>query len=548
VRLNDLETANPDYIVVGGGPAGCVMAGRLSENPRVKVLLLEAGRDSDTPLVRLPVGSRFMVENEKWDWAWQTPPDPTLNGRHITWSAGKTLGGGSSIHGGVNIRCLPSDYDLWAEMIEEGTAWSYADLLPYFIGCESYEGGHDEYRGHSGPLAVSDIRDPHPLVEAFVAAGEDLGYERTDLNGKQPYGFAPSQGTQKDGRRFTAYDGYIRPHTGRPNLDICTNARVVRVRMENGVATGVEVSVGDTAVTVGAGREVIVSAGAIASANLLLKSGIGPADVLSAAGVPVALERNGVGRNLQEHGGLSLSRFIKGHWSLNSAQRPDRGARYMYQLLAKRRGPLAAPVVQGMGFVKTDPSLEFPDIQLHFLPFAYRMLPESTSALTAYMPKRAAVAIQATLCKPKVRGQVRITDADPLSAPAIDHQILGDPRDLETLVAASKLVTGIFKGPRFAGSVVENFNPSVDPSSEEGWEDFVRNNANGAYHHAGTCRMGRASDPDAVVDPSLRLIGAERLRVVDASVMPVVPSANTYIPTIAVAEKAADIVRSQDEQ
>lgn len=540
--LNDLESANPDYIVVGAGPAGCVMASRLSEDPSVKVLLLEAGRDSDSPLVRLPVGPRFMVTNQKWDWSWQTPPDPTLNGRRMTWSAGKVLGGGSSIHGQVNIRCLPSDYDEWAGIVGEGRVWSYADLLPYFIGCESYGGAQGEYRGDSGPLAVSDIKDLHPLAEAFVAAGEDLGYERTDLNGEQPYGFAPSQGTQKDGRRFTAYDGYIRPHRGRANLDVCTKARVLRVRMENGVATSVEVAMGGSTAAVGAAREVIVCAGAIASANLLMKSGVGPADVLGPAGVPVQVERNGVGRNLQEHSGLSLSRFIKGHWSLNSAQRPDRAVRYLYQLLVKHRGPFAAPVVQAMGFVKTDPSLDLPDVQLHFLPFAYRMLPESTSAITAYMPKRDAVAIQATLCKPKVRGQVRITDADPLSRPTIDHHLLGDQRDLETLIKASKLVTGILNGPRFADSVVENFNPELDPDTDEGWEEFVRNNTNGAYHHAGTCRMGRASDPEAVVDSSLRVIGAERLRVIDASVMPVVTSANTYIPTIAIAEKAADLV------
>lgn len=544
MRLSELESTNPDYIVVGAGPAGCVLAGRLTESPNVDVLLLEAGRDADSPIVRLPVGPRFMVESAKWDWSWQTPPDPTINGRRITWSAGKVLGGGSSIHGQVHIRCLPSDCDEWAELVGEGTSWSYDDLQRYFVGCETYEGAGGPARGYSGPLAVSDIRDPHPLGDAFIGAGEDLGYDRTDLNGAQPYGFGQSQGTQRGGRRFSAYDGYIRPHLGRRNLDVRTKARVVRVIVENGVATGVEIATGDTTIKVMAKREVIVAAGVIASANLLLKSGVGPAEVLRAAGVPVLVDRNGVGRNLQEHGGLSLSRFIKGHWSLNSAQRPDRAAKYLYQLLVQRRGPFAAPVVQAMGFVKTDPSLSLPDVQLHFLPFAYRMLQDSTSAITAYMPRRDAVAIQATLCKPKVRGQVRITDADLFSPPTIDHHLLGDQRDLDTLIAAAKLVIGIFNGPRFASSVVGNFNPDTDPDTDKAWEELVRSSTNGAYHHAGTCRMGRLSDPDAVVGPTLRVIGVGRLRVVDASVMPVVTSANTYIPTIAIAEKAADLIKA----
>jgi choline dehydrogenase len=545
VRLADAVSMNADYVIVGAGPAGCVLASRLSEDPATKVLLIEAGGSPDNFRVKLPIGPALMITRKRWDWGWETPPDPTMNGRHITWSAGKVVGGGSSIHGQVNMRCLPSDYDEWAEVIGQGSEWSYADMLPYLIKCEHYPGSGSPVRGKDGPLNVADMVDVHPLARAFVAAGQDMGYEATDLNGDRPVGFGLTQATQKDGRRFNAFDGYLRPHLNRPNLGILIGTRVIRVILEGGAATGVEVSVGGEKRIIGAAREVIVSAGTIASCNLLMKSGIGPAEVLTAAGVPVLVERGGVGRNLQEHAGLSLSRFIRGHWSLNSAQaRPDLAARYLYQLVVKHRGPFASPVVQAMGFVKTRSELPRPDLQLHFLPFAYRMKFDSRSALAAEMPKKAAVAIQATLAKPNVRGQVRITDDRPESPPAIDHHLLGDERDLRTLIAGCKVITSIFEGPRFALSVVGNCNPLVNPDTDAGWEEYVRNNTNIAYHQVGTCRMGQRSDPAAVVDPTLRLIGAERLRVVDASVMPVVPSANTYIPTVVVAEKAADLIRS----
>ncbi|MHB8695429.1 MAG: GMC family oxidoreductase [Solirubrobacteraceae bacterium] len=545
IGIDDAVVMNPDYIVVGAGPGGCVMASRLSEDPTVKVLLLEGGRDCDNFRVKLPIGPAMMITKPGWDWCWETPPDPSMNGRHITWSAGKLVGGGSSVHGQVNMRCLPSDYDLWAEVIGEGSEWSYEDLLPYFIKCEHYAGSDSPVRGKGGPLNVADMTTVNPLAEAFINAGVDMGYQRTDLNGEKPMGFGLTQATQKDGRRFNVYDGYIRPHLNRANLGVVIKARVTRVIVEGGVAVGVEVQSGDLKRTIRAGREVIVSAGTIASAILLMKSGIGPGEVLQKAGVPVSVESPALGRNLQEHSGLSLSRFVKDVWTLNQAQgRPDLGLKYLYQLLVKNTGPFSSPVVQAMGYAHTKPGLPVPDLQLHFLPFAYRMRPESRSALAAEMPKKGAVAIQATLTKPNVRGRVTITDPDPVTPPSIDHHLLGDERDLQTLIEGCKIITQIFESKHFAPYVVSNYNPDVNPATDAGWEDVVRNSTNIAYHAVGTCRMGRRSDPEAVVDPTLKLIGAERLRVVDCSVMPVVPSANTYIPTVAVAEKAADMIRS----
>lgn len=544
MRIDDAVSMNPDYIVVGAGPAGCVVASRLSEDPKVKVLLIEAGRSSDTFRVKIPIGPAMMITKPGWDWCWETPPDPTMNGRRITWSAGKVVGGGSSVHGQVNMRCLPSDYDEWAAFVGSGGDWGYDDMLQYLIRCEHYPGSDSPVRGKGGPLNVADMTTVHPLAEAFVEAGGDHGYPRTDLNGEQPVGFGLTQATQKDGRRFNVYDGYIRPHLDRRNLGLLIKTRVVRVVMEDGAAVGVEIATDQGTKVIRAAREVIVSAGTIASANLLMKSGVGPGDVLQEAGVPVAVDVRGVGSNLQEHSGLSLSRFIRNAWSLNSAQaRPDLGARYLYQLLAKNTGPFSSPVVQAMGYVKSHPELPVPDLQLHFLPFAYRMKPESRSALAAEMPKKAAVAMQATLCKPNVRGRVRITNPDPEAPPAIDHHLLGDERDLQTLIAGCKLITDIFEGPRFRPYVVSNCNPLTNPTDDRGWEDYVRDNTNIAYHQVGTCRMGRRDDPDAVVDPTLRVIGADRLRVIDASVMPTVPSANTYIPTVAVGEKGADLIK-----
>lgn len=548
MSASDAAAMRPDYVVVGAGPGGCVMASRLTEDPGTKVLLVEAGRDNDDLRIKLPSGVAAMVTRPQFDWNWQPLPDPSINGRSLIWSSGKMLGGSSSIHGQVHMRGLKSDFDLWARSLgDESGEWSYDDLLPYFVKSENYTGTPSPARGRGGPLNVVEIREPHPLAKGFVRAGVDLGYEATDHNGDQPMGYAITQGTQKDGRRFSAFDGYITPHLNRPNLGVIIKHQATRILFDGTRAVGVELTSPDgTRTRIEAAREVIVSSGTVGTTNLLMKSGVGPGQMLQDAGVALRVESAGLGSNLQEHPGFSVSRLVKDAWSLNQAfARPDIAARWAYQLLRKRKGPFTDPAVIAMGYAHTTPDRTLPpELQLHFMPFAYRLKPESKGPLTGELAKRAAVGMMASHAKPKARGTISITDADPFAAPVIDHKLLGDERDLRDMVAGAKIITEMFKSPHLAPHVIGQFNPEVTPTDETGWVEYVRGNTYAAYHMCGTARMGRRDDPTAVVDPTLRVIGAENLRVVDASVMPHIPSSNTFVPTIAIGEKAADLVRS----
>jgi len=547
ISVSDAAAMQPDYIVVGGGPGGCVMASRLSEDPQTKVLLVEAGRDSDNFRVRWPFGTAFMVTNPKWDWGWETLPDASMEGRDVMWSSGKTLGGSSSINGQVFMRGLKSDFDLWGEAVGGNGDWSYDDLLPYFIKAENYNGPASAVRGRGGPVNVVEVEEKHPIAEAFVKIGEDMGYERTDFNGEQPIGFGHTQANQKDGMRFTAYDAYIRPNLRRPNLGVLINHRAARVLFDGNRAIGIEVVSPDgTHTSLTAGREVIVSSGTAGTTNLLMKSGVGPRQMLEKAGVQVQVDAPALGHNLQEHPGFSVSRFIKGAWSFNKAQvRPDLAARYLFRLLSsKHDGPFAGPAILSMGYAHTTPDRSGPpELQLHFMPFAYRLRPGDKSPVKAEIPKRSAVLFMATLTKPHARGTISIADNDPLGRPVISHQLLADERDLQHLVSGAKILTEMFTSPHVAPYVVGQCNPAVDPADDAGWVDYVRRNSYTAYHMCGSARMGQRNDPEAVVDPELRLIGADGLRIVDASVFPVIPSSNTFLPVVAVAEKAADIVR-----
>ena len=546
MRDYDLAQLQPDYVVVGGGSAGCVVAGRLSENRETRILLLEAGGSSDSFMVRMPAGVSSLVENPKWDWAYQTAADPSLGGRSFSWSAGKCLGGSSSINGQVYMRGIPEDFDEWARLLGNTPDWSYQDMRGFFNSCETYLGNDHEGRGRNGPLYVSPLKDPHPLAHGFIAAGESLGYPRTDLNGDSPEGFDYTQSTQYKGSRFSAYDAFIRPNRSRNNLFVETKAPVKRILFEGGRAIGVEVGRRNKVVKVLANKAVILSAGAVASPALLLRSGVGERSQLEAAGVSVVHELEGVGKNLQEHPGAGISKFVSGR-SLNVERSPHRVALGLFQYLFQQRGPLSSPVVQAMAYVRTTPELSRPDVQLHFLPFAYVLNKTSKSALAAEMPKRAAVMFNSTVCKPQGRGQIRIVPSNGGIQTTIDHQLLGHEGDVHTLVRSCKFICKLYEHQDVRASVIEDCNPAPVPTSDDEWVEYVRNNSNVAYHPAGTCKMGRQEDPAAVVDSQLRVLGLGGLRVIDASIMPTLTSGNTNAPVMAIAEKGASLVASDDE-
>jgi choline dehydrogenase len=529
--------AEADYVIVGGGSAGAVLASRLSEDPKVQVTLVEAGGDGKGLLVQLPVGFLRMLVQPETDWSYAQDHDPTLNGRSWIWSAGRMLGGGSSINGQVYIRGVRHDFDEWAEL--GATGWGFNDVFPYFLRSEQWDGPPSQAHGSNGPITVRQIRDPHPLCGAFLQGCAQIGLPTLDdYNDGSDHGAFLTQTNQRDGWRCSTEKGYLRPARSRTNLRILTRTEVETVQITDGRATGVIVRQGGERQVITARREVLVCAGAMGSPALLMRSGIGPAEDLRARGIAVVHDAPGVGLNLQEHSASATSRTVNVP-TLNDQTGPIDMIRHFAKFLWNRSGPIGSPAIQAMAFARTRPDLAWPDIQLHFAPMVYAI----SSVDTPYpvrmgMPVVSAITINVSLCKPKGRGRVVL--GDDLKA-RIQHQALGHPQDVRTLIDGLRLVDRLFDSEALASIVTGPLAPAQRLTTDAQWLDYLRESLSITWHAAGTCRMG--SDAQAVVDPQLRVRAIAGLRVVDASVMPTTTSGNTNAATIMIGEKAAEMIR-----
>lgn len=523
-----------DYIVVGSGSGGSVVASRLSEDPKTQVCLLEAGGPDKSILIHAPIGVAAILPRKMYNWAFETVPQPGLKGRKGYQPRGKTLGGSSSINAMLYVRGHPGDYDDWAALGNPG--WSYGDVLPYFKRAENNERGADDYHGTGGPLNVADLRANMPISDVFMDAAMQVQMPMNrDFNGPVQEGLGAYQATQKNGERWSAAKGYLTPNLKRPNLHVITGAQASKILMEGKKATGIAyVKDGKTA-EVKAAKEVILAGGAFASPQLLMLSGIGPAAELKKHGIEVLHELPGVGQNLQDHidyvvAYKSNSRETMGI-SLGGGLDLIAG---IFEWRKSRTGMISSPIAERGGFLKTDPSLARPDIQLHFV-----IGPLDDHARKTHLGH--GYSCHVCVLRPKSRGHVGLNSADPLAPPLIDPNFLAEQEDVETLVRGVKITQKIFDAPAFDAYRGKPLYP-VNMTSDAAIIEAIRSRADTVYHPVGTCKMG--TDPLAVVDPSLKVHGIEGLRIADASIMPTVIGGNTNAPTIMIGEKAADMIRA----
>ncbi len=525
-----------DYIIIGGGSAGAVLANRLSEDGDNRVLLLEAGGWGNSPFIKIPAGEVKAIMSPKYNWAYKAEPDASRGGREDMWPAGKVLGGGSSINGMMYVRGNRGDYDHWAQLGCKG--WSYDDVLPFFNRAETNENGASTFRGGAGPLCVSNarVKSTDEMTQDFIKAGVEAGIPyNADVNGEHQEGIGKSQATQKKGWRHSTAEAYLKPARKRPNLDIRTAVFARKILIDAGRATGVEAIWNNKTVVFHADQEVILCAGAIASPKLLMLSGIGPANHLRSMGIPVALDLPGVGENLQEHPGVMLSVHVNQPTLNTEVSNIFKIARHGLNFLLSGKGPASTSIGHAVAFVRTRKNLQWPNIQISYTPIAYDFTPDG---VTLY--KRNCVGVAVNVCRPAGRGKITLRSADPADSPVIHHELLGEQDDMAQMIEGAKLVRRIFEAPSFKKYNTGERNPGKDVQNDAEWEAFIRQNAFLMYHPCGTAKMG--VDDMAVVDPDLRVRGIGGLRVADASIMPVVPSANTNAPSIMVGERAADLI------
>ncbi|MEM7748911.1 MAG: choline dehydrogenase [Pseudomonadota bacterium] len=522
-----------DYIIIGAGSAGCVLANRLSENPGLSVAIIEAGGRDSNPWIHVPAGYYRTMLDPSVTWQFGSGPEPHLNDRVVNWPRGRVIGGTSAINGLLYVRGQAQDFDTWRQLGNSG--WSYEDVLPYFKRAEDQERGADDFHGSGGPLGVSDVRMNNPLCEAYIKASVAAGVPHTtDFNGASQEGAGYYQLTTKDGRRCSTAVGYLKPVLSRENLELISDAAVERLVMDGKRVTGVTFQQGGQTKTVRARREIILSAGAIGSPQVLQLSGIGPGAVLSDAGIEVQHELPGVGENLQDHLQVRFVYETTLRDSLNTVWHSRmKQMRVGIDYMLARQGILTIGAGVAGVFAKSRPELEAPDMQIHFMPL-------SSVGPGQGLHKYPGVTASVCQLRPDSRGTLKITSASPSAQPNIVSNYLAQETDKDVLLNGLHLLRRIARQPEFAQFVAREVYPGDDVVTDDELMAYAREVATTIFHPCGTCKMG--SDPLAVVDERLRVHGVDGLRVADASIMPTMTSGNTNAPTIMIGEKASDMV------
>jgi choline dehydrogenase len=531
-----MQVIEADFVVVGAGSAGCVMAARLSEDPATRVVLLEAGGHDDNRWIHIPLGFGKTFADASVNWCYETEPDPGANGRRIFWPRGKVLGGSSSINGMVYIRGQHEDFDLWRQM--GCTGWSSSEVLPYFKRAEHQVRGADPWHATGGPLVVSDVPDRHELCEAFIRACNDLGYpSNPDFNGATQEGVGYHQTTTVNGKRCSTAKGYLYPVTARPNLRVITGALAQRITFDGKRASGIEFTQDNLPFAVRARGEVILCGGAINSPQLLLLSGVGPQEQLAAHGIKVVHHLPGVGRQMQDHYSAPIKLKCRYPITINDVMQSNlRKLRTGLEYYLLRRGPMAAISAQVALFARTRPELATPDLKMSISVFSADRPQDGLHPWSGFT-------IIVYQLRPESRGEITLKSANPQDPPAMRPNYLATETDRRTIIDGLLLGRRVLATPHMRHYIAEEFLPGPAVVTDEQLLEHARNCGGTVFHPTSTCKMG--IDPMAVVDPELRVNGIEGLRVVDASVMPTVVSGNTNAATIMIAEKAADLVRQR---
>lgn len=527
-----MEPLEFDYVIVGGGVAGCILANRLSADPAVRVLLLEAGGRDSSPLIAAPGGLLPIMMSGAHAWPYLSAPQQHLDGRVLYLPRGKVLGGGSSINGMAYDRGFASDYDRWAQAGNRG--WSFAEVLPYFRRLENFAPARNAWHGADGPIQVTRASQDHPFARAFVQAGQQAGYPLSDdLSGASRDGFGAVDLTVGGGRRSSAASAYLRPVRKRANLAVMTGALTHRLTFDGARATGVVFATQGALRSARATREVILSAGAINTPQLLMLSGIGPAAHLAGHGIPVVADLPGVGQGLQDHLATHVKYRSTKPWSMLRYLNPLRGALAMGQYLLTRTGPLADPGMSVAAFVRSDPALDEPDIKMLLVSALFAQNGQKMVPMHGFYA-------HINVARPEARGQVTLASADPAAPPVIDQNYNGTEHDRRVMREGVRIARRVFAQPAFDHFRGEELAPGAAIASDADIDAHIRAAAEADYHSTSTARMG--SDPMAVVDAELRVRALGGLRVVDASIMPHLPGGNTAIPVAMIAEKAADLI------